>query len=533
MEDRCQGRCRWLALQQDVQPLPWLPVEQILEEVVLVGRWLNIGNFFQKIGCVVTVSLFEIGVKQKTPGVIRIEGFRHGVRSLCHRCPLLPGLQDHPLGEQHFALEEGGFRLVLPLAGYCSGRLGFGSRWRRFRDHMQRSLVRWLRCHVPNGSGTDDRFLRHRAGEHRGGGMDGTLPGTTLEDPRHEQQGNSHRPGRMWVRVDEAGWCLRRDQRIFPDRSAFSSHFSPTQVDVQTVTVGKVYIVPTPLGNLDDMTFRAVRVLQEVDRILAEDTRHTHIVCARYAIATPMTSFNDHNAAHRLPGLLQALRQGARMALVTDAGTPGISDPGLPLIRAVVAEGIDMEVLPGASAVVTALSGSGFLLDRFVFEGFLPRKGKVRAERLAEIAAEERTVVLFESPLRLVATLVALQQAGCGHRPAVVARELTKLFETWHRGRVSELAEQFQTHPPRGEMVLVLKGREAETGLPTVSDALLGQILAEGRGMRAATQQMAQMTGLPRSRLYKMALDKKNKQKEEDGSESCGLDADDPGVEPP
>ena len=284
------------------------------------------------------------------------------------------------------------------------------------------------------------------------------------------------------------------------------------------MTVGRLYIVPTPIGNLEDMTFRAVRVLREVERILAEDTRHTHILCAHYGIVTPMTSFNDHNAAQRLPGILHALQQGARMALVSDAGTPGIRDPGLPLIRAVVLEAISLEVLPGASAVVTALSGSGFSLDRFVFEGFLPRKGRLRADRLAQIAHEERTVVLFESPLRVVATLVDLQQAGCGQRPALVARELTKLFETWHRGSVSELAAWFQTHPPRGEMVLVMQGCLVETGSPEDSAAMLAQLLADGQGMRAATQQMAKQTGLSRSVLYKMALAKKDQQEDEDDS---------------
>ncbi len=290
------------------------------------------------------------------------------------------------------------------------------------------------------------------------------------------------------------------------------------------MTVGKLYIVPTPIGNLDDMTFRAVRILGTVDRILAEDTRHTRVLCAHYGITTPMTSFDDHNAARRLPGILQALHQGRQMALVSDAGTPGISDPGLPLLRAVVAEAIALEVLPGASALVTALSGSGFSLDRFVFEGFLPRKGRLRALRLANIAAEERTVLLFESPLRILATLLALQQVGCGERPALVARELTKLFETWHRGSVSELAEWFQKEPPRGEMVLVLQGREPAPPSLEEAAALLEGVLAAGEGMRTATQQMARMTGLPRNRLYKMALAKKNEEKEKDILASAGTD---------
>ena len=299
------------------------------------------------------------------------------------------------------------------------------------------------------------------------------------------------------------------------------------------MTDGRLYIVPTPIGNLDDMTFRAVRVLQGVERILAEDTRHTHILCAHYNIHTPMTSFNDHNALQRLPKILKALKSGAQMALVTDAGTPGISDPGLPLIRGIVAESIALEVLPGASAVVTALSGSGFSLDRFIFEGFLPRKGRRRAERLKQIAAEERTVALFESPLRIVATLMALQQVGCGNRAALVARELTKLFESWHRGSVSELAEWFQSHPARGEMVLLLKGKEPTAPDATVSEAMLTQLLTDKAGMRIATQQMAKKTGLSRSLLYKMALDKKNKQQQEGAMEPRLLEPTAPKCTPP
>ena len=277
------------------------------------------------------------------------------------------------------------------------------------------------------------------------------------------------------------------------------------------MTTGKLYIVPTPIGNLDDMTFRAVRVLKAVDRILAEDTRHTRMVCNRYEIVTPLTCFNDHNARERLPGILHDLREGAHMALVSDAGTPGISDPGLPLIRAVVSEALDMEVLPGASAVVTALSGSGFPLDRFVFEGFLPRKGKLRKLRLIQIAAEERLVVIFESPMRLLSTLVDMQQAGCGERPALVARELTKLFETWHRGSVTELASWFRDHPARGEVVLILAGKMAESFSLESAAAMLTERLVMGEGVRQAAQQVAQATGLSRTQLYAMALAQREK----------------------
>ena len=277
------------------------------------------------------------------------------------------------------------------------------------------------------------------------------------------------------------------------------------------MTIGKLYIVPTPIGNLDDMTFRAVRVLKEVHRILAEDTRHTRVLCNHYGIVTPLARFDDHTVAQRLPGIMQALSQGAHMALVSDAGTPGISDPGLPLVRAVAAEAIALEVLPGASAVTTALSGSGFPLERFVFEGFLPRKGKLRKQRLAHVAEEEGVSVLFESPKRLLATLTDFQHIGCGDRPVLVARELTKCFETWHRGTVTELASWFRDNPPRGEMVVILTGCTPQPFSLEAAGVLLEKALATGEGVRQAAQQVARITGLPKTQLYGMALDQKKR----------------------
>ncbi|WP_227657408.1 16S rRNA (cytidine(1402)-2'-O)-methyltransferase [Candidatus Magnetaquicoccus inordinatus] len=288
------------------------------------------------------------------------------------------------------------------------------------------------------------------------------------------------------------------------------------------MTTGKLYIVPTPIGNLEDMTFRALRVLQEVECIVAEDTRHTGILAAHYGIKRPMLSFNDHNSSRRLPELLARLQQGERLALVTDAGTPGISDPGLPLLQAVIAQGIALEVLPGASAVVTALSGSGFSLARFVFEGFLPRKGRQRQERLAALVAEERTVVIYESPLRMAQTLTDLQALGCGERPAVVARELTKHYESWHRGSVSELAELFHSNPHKGEMVLVLRGQEAALPCEEQGRELLGQLLTTNLALGQAARQAARVSGVSRNRLYQMALQKRqaeqHAEEEEEGS---------------
>ncbi len=276
--------------------------------------------------------------------------------------------------------------------------------------------------------------------------------------------------------------------------------------ETDSSTTGKLYLVPTPIGNLDDMTVRGIAVLKAVDRILAEDTRHTRKLCQRHGIDRPLLSFNDHNARQRLPGLLAELTAGRRLALVSDAGVPGISDPGLPLVRAVIERGVPLEVLPGATAVITALAGSGFPGDRFVFEGFLPRKGRERRQRLAAIAAETRPLVLFESPRRMAATLTDLERAGCGARPAVVARELSKLYETWHRGTVADLAVRFHQTPHKGEMVLVLGETRAQPVSRSRAEDLLRERLAAGAGVKEAARRVAADTGLGGSELYRLAL---------------------------
>ena len=269
---------------------------------------------------------------------------------------------------------------------------------------------------------------------------------------------------------------------------------------------GKLYIVPTPIGNLDDMTFRAVTVLKSVDRLLTEDTRRTRILCTRYAISTPLERFDDHVAQRRLPQLLNDLENGRNLALVSDAGVPTISDPGTPLVRAATVRNIPLEVLPGASAVITALAGSGFPCGRFVFEGFLPRKGKSRRLCLERIARESATVVLYESPRRLADTLTDLEAAG-EEREAVVARELTKRFETWHRGTVSQLAAAFRNNPPRGEIVLVLHGLSTPTPTREQARQQLEAALTAGLSLKEAARQVASKTGFSGSNLYKMALD--------------------------
>ncbi|MFN5251588.1 MAG: 16S rRNA (cytidine(1402)-2'-O)-methyltransferase [Bacteroidia bacterium] len=223
------------------------------------------------------------------------------------------------------------------------------------------------------------------------------------------------------------------------------------------MSAGKLYLVATPIGNLADMTFRAVEVLQAVDRILAEDTRTTSVLLKHYNIQTPLSAFHQHNEHARLAGVIQELSQGAQMAQVSDAGTPGISDPGFLLARAALDAGIAVEVIPGATAFIPALLKSGFALHRFVFEGFLPQK-KGRLTRMQQLAAETRTVVFYESPHKLLKTLEALQQLCGPDRRISVSREITKKFEETLTGPLSEIAAHFKTTAPRGEFVVVLEG---------------------------------------------------------------------------
>lgn len=222
---------------------------------------------------------------------------------------------------------------------------------------------------------------------------------------------------------------------------------------------GKLYIVPTPVGNLDDMTFRAVETLRSVDLILAEDTRTSGVLMKHFDIHTPMESHHKFNEHDRVAGVADRLEGGMSIALVSDAGTPGISDPGFLLSRECRRRGLEVECLPGATAFVPALVDSGLPCDRFVFEGFLPPK-KGRATRLALLAGEERTVVIYESPKRLPRTLRQLAEAFGPDREASVVREISKLHEQTHSGTLGELAEYFALNQTKGEIVIVVKGKE-------------------------------------------------------------------------
>ena len=223
---------------------------------------------------------------------------------------------------------------------------------------------------------------------------------------------------------------------------------------------GKLYMVPTPVGNLEDMTPRAVKILKEVSMILAEDTRTSSVLMKHFGIATPMRSHHKFNEHESLAAIVDLLKSGETIALVTDAGTPGISDPGFLLSRACRENDIDIETLPGATAFVPALVSSGVPCERFAFEGFLPAK-KGRASRLEELSQESRTMIFYESPMRLVKTLKQFVDTFGGDRAASVSREISKLHETTVRGTLQELVAYFEQQPPRGEIVLVVAGKPA------------------------------------------------------------------------
>ncbi|MGA7935671.1 MAG: 16S rRNA (cytidine(1402)-2'-O)-methyltransferase, partial [Kovacikia sp.] len=220
---------------------------------------------------------------------------------------------------------------------------------------------------------------------------------------------------------------------------------------------GTLYIVGTPIGNLEDMTFRAVRILQAVDFIAAEDTRHTGKLLHHFQIGTPQISYHDHNRHSRTPELLERLRQGKAIALVTDAGMPGISDPGYELVRDCVEAGISVVPIPGPSAAIAALTASGLPSDRFIFEGFLPAKPQLRRARLEILKTESRTLIFYEAPHRLRQTLQDLVALG-DDRKIVLARELTKLHEEIWRGTIAEAIAHYGDRSPQGEFTLVITG---------------------------------------------------------------------------
>lgn len=271
---------------------------------------------------------------------------------------------------------------------------------------------------------------------------------------------------------------------------------------------GTLYIVGTPIGNLEDMTFRAVRILQTVDIIAAEDTRHTGKLLQHFQVKTPQVSYHEHNRQSRIPELLEHLNNGKAIALVTDAGIPLISDPGYELVKACIDAKIAVVPIPGANAAITALSAAGLPTDRFVFEGFLPAKAQQRREHLESLQTESRTLIFYESPHRLQETLQNLAESFGSNRQIVLARELTKLHEEFWRGTIGKAIAHYQNREPIGEYTLVVAGTPPDK--PQLSEAELKAeliaIMNQGISRSQASRQLAKVTSLPRRYLYQLAL---------------------------
>jgi 16S rRNA (cytidine1402-2'-O)-methyltransferase len=271
--------------------------------------------------------------------------------------------------------------------------------------------------------------------------------------------------------------------------------------------LGTLYIVATPIGNLEDITFRAVRVLREVDLIAAEDTRHSRKLLSHFGISRPLTSYFDHNQEFKGGYILDRLHEGLSVALISDAGTPCISDPGYQLVRDAVKSGVRVVPIPGPSAAITALAASGLTTATFAFEGFLPSRQGKRSEKLAALKDEQRLLVFYESPNRLPAALADMEEI-LGDREAVVARELTKIYEEFARGTLSQLREKFSGEKVRGEVVvLVAPGAPPEQHDASAVPGLLRTFLSDGKlTLKDAVQRVAQETGVSRSDVYREAL---------------------------
>lgn len=228
----------------------------------------------------------------------------------------------------------------------------------------------------------------------------------------------------------------------------------------------KLYIIPTPIGNLEDMTYRAVRLLKEVDIVLAEDTRTSQVLLKHYGIERKLFSHHKYNEHQTVEFVASRIEAGESVALISDAGTPGISDPGFLLVRTCLERGLEVETLPGATAFVPALVQSGFPCDRFCFEGFLPQK-KGRKKRLAALANESRTMIFYESPFRVLKALGEFAEAFGAERKVSVSRELSKKFEQTVRGTIGEVIAHFEAHPPKGEFVMIVEGASSRNSAPT------------------------------------------------------------------
>lgn len=270
---------------------------------------------------------------------------------------------------------------------------------------------------------------------------------------------------------------------------------------------GRLSVVATPIGCLEDITLRALRVLREADLILAEDTRHTRTLCAEHGIDTPMRSFHAHTNDDKVDIIVAELTKGAHYALVSDAGTPVVSDPGVYLVSRAAEAGVDVEAIPGPSAVLAALSVAGLPVRRFVFEGFLPRSGGDRARALDRVAQSDITVVLFESPHRVHATLDDLERKLGGERQIALCRELTKMYEQTIRGTVAEVRSEL-SDPARGEITVVVEGKSAQAPVQDVDlEGLVSEWKREGLSTKEMSRKLQRDLGWKRNAAYQAILD--------------------------
>jgi 16S rRNA (cytidine1402-2'-O)-methyltransferase len=273
---------------------------------------------------------------------------------------------------------------------------------------------------------------------------------------------------------------------------------------------GTLYLVATPIGNLSDITHRALQVLRDVDLIACEDTRHTHKLLSHYGITTKTVSYHEHNEQQRAAHLIDQLQQGQNIAIVSDAGTPSISDPGFRLVRAAIENEVAVVPVPGPSALISALVAAGLPTDEFFFAGFLPARSNARRARLSELQSVPGTLVFYEAPHRLAATLKDAYEV-LGERDAVVARELTKVHEEIRRGRLSELSDHYEGEEPRGEIVVLIDRNVISAAKPqSTIAALVDQFEQEGMDQRAALKKAARELGISRAEAYRKLISERN-----------------------
>jgi 16S rRNA (cytidine1402-2'-O)-methyltransferase len=270
---------------------------------------------------------------------------------------------------------------------------------------------------------------------------------------------------------------------------------------------GILYIVATPIGNLEDFTFRALRVLKEADLIAAEDTRHSRKLLDHYGVKTPLTSYHEHNERSKAQHLITRLQRGENIALISDAGTPALSDPGQRLVQECIRADITVSPVPGPSSLLAALTTSGLPMDRFVFEGFLPAKTGERREKLHALRSQTRTVVIYEAPHRLMQTLEDIREA-LGERQIVIAREMTKMHEEFARGTAAALLERFREREVRGELTIVISG--ATDAVPPERDLVISEIRRlqnQGMKVKEIASSLGEKYRLPKREVYRLTLD--------------------------